>query len=83
MEAWSGGGGEGDGTSRRSQHTLGIGLGLGRRWGAGGCCQPRTLRPGPHLSLYSAARWGPISQENGWEPRSGRGSRAQLAVGPT
>ena len=64
MEAWSSGGGEGDGASRPSQRTLSIGLGLGRRWGTGGCSEPRTLRPGPHLSLYSTARRGPISKEN-------------------
>jgi len=68
VEAWSSGGGEDDGASRHSQRTFSIGLGLRHRWGTCGYSEPRTLRPGPYLPLYSAVRRGSISQENGWTP---------------
>jgi hypothetical protein len=61
--------------------TLGIELGLGQ-WGGGSDSQPRTLCPGPPPPIYGAVQRGPTSHLWAGHPRSGRRSRAQLAVGP-
>ena len=83
MEARSSGGDEGDGASRRLQRAL---LDRNRArtwWGASGCGEPRTQRPGLHLSLYSAARWGPPTIIGLGAPDQGVDQRLKLVVGPT
>ena len=55
-----------------------IGLGVGNSGGD----EPRTPCPWSPPPLYSTARQGPTSLAWAGRPRSGRGSRAQWAVGP-
>jgi hypothetical protein len=53
-----------------------------RTVGISGGGEPRTLCPWSPPPLYSTARQGPTSLAWAGRPRSGRGSRAQWAVGP-
>ena len=76
----SGCGGVAGGASRRFSASLWIGLGL--EVGNSGGDEPRTLCPWSPPPLYSTARQGPTSLAWAGRPRSGRGSRAQWAVGP-
>ena len=57
-------------------------LGFGQ-WGGGGCGEPRVLFRQLHCSLFYMALCDGAHQPC-WagRPRSGRKSRAQLAVGP-
>ena len=45
----------------------------------GGYGEPRTQCPGPHLPLYSAARWGPTNHDWVGTPDQGADQRPKLA----
>ena len=51
--------------------------------GAGGCDQPRVVCPDPTFLVIALRDGGPSARRTAGCPRSGRGSRAQLAVEPT
>ena len=81
METRSSGGDEGDDASHRLQRAL---LDRARAkiwWGASGCGEPRISSPSPHLLFIALRDRGPSASRKAERPRSGRGSKAQLAVG--
>ena len=82
MQARSGGSGEGGGASRRSQRTLTIGLGLGHGGALAAAVNLLSCAPAPTFLFIALRDEGPSARRTVGRPRSGRGSRAQLTVGP-